>query len=364
MAILFTDGCDHGSFAAIETKWDTVSSGAISGVGSGVFGGGSIAFDGAGTTTTALQRDISTPLANIMGISFWFKITQGDSSTTLVLFQTLDAAGDYNTSPSFGHDGISINCISTTGTLQFRRFGTSGVTASTNVSRSNWHHIEIWTKSADTGGYYEVWVNREKIVDIQNGDTVASGTPLGTIGMRFVRGSASFDYEIDDFVVWDDRDFGRTNDLTTSDQGPLRIDTLRPNAAGTNTNWNLTGAASNYEAVDEATYTSTDYVSATADGTKDTYNMAAPTTSVGTILAAVTNAASRRDNAAARYLDGVCVSSNSTATGGRPEQVPLSTADALLTAQSVFTVEPSATSAWTTATLDTAEFGFQFEETT
>lgn len=141
----------------------------------------------------------------------------------------------------------------------------SAVTATLNTTNV-WRHIGINAYANATTGFISVYV--DGVLRLQftgNTGTAFSGCYVGGRDSLANNGWANYVY-VDDFYV----------DSATGEADvppPLtRFSFLRANGAGTHTDWSVSGAASNYLAVDDTVPNDlTDYVYASAPAVVDSY---------------------------------------------------------------------------------------------
>lgn len=385
MGLVFTDGCDsYNSSPTVQTKWtltnDPSNAGEITTNG-GPFGTNcfsSLGMNSSDYLAISFEgRELATATES-MGASFWLKQVGTDSGFGNFRVLQFFFNGD---GPSAGFsflDAFGIFVDTDTGVISIT--GGDGSNGSTVIGSSpsntfdlyNWQHIEMWFAPRNSGGTAELWHNGVKVIDVTGADTITWGsgttqewTSICIVGVN----SASLGpyWELDDMVFWDSIDDGRDNDMTTGNQGILKIETIRPNGAGSNTDWTAS-AGSNWEAVNEANATDADYVTSGSSGDRDTYAMETITTGIVStdIKAVVSNVLARKDTASFRQVDHICVSSGSTSEANEPSGgVSLTTASTGASiSQAMFTADPATTTAWTTAGIDAIELGFQLEKTT
>jgi hypothetical protein len=182
--------------------------------------------------------------------------------------------------------------------------GTVVATAPSSITAATWQFVEFRCKSHATLGELEVRVD---------GTIVASATSLNTRGtpitqIRVEAHPTSADAFIDDLYVLNTAGAAPHNSFL----GDTRVTVLRPKANGNTNNFTPTGAASNFQAVDDAlndgdaTFVEAGQVFAKED--YDNFNFADLGISPGTIYGVqVVNAAKKTDAGQLRYVDQMVV---------------------------------------------------------
>ncbi|MEK7357520.1 MAG: hypothetical protein AAB250_13795 [Bdellovibrionota bacterium] len=172
--------------------------------------------------------------------------------------------------------GIVLAHSHTTGTLYAATAGGNGVpattlgTASITLSLSTWYYIEVRAKLSSTVGEFEVYVDGVQVLNLTNINSATGGIAsyqVAAIAMHNT-GSGSWSHQIyDDLYILDKT--GATNNTFL---GPISVYSLMPTGAGSVTELTPTGAASNWDAVNDATNdNATTYVATGTTGNKDYY---------------------------------------------------------------------------------------------
>lgn len=154
--------------------------------------------------------------------------------------------------------------------VQVRRGDNAGTileTGATSLPAGGWAYLEFKVTLSDSGltGAYEVRI--DTILEVNNGgatiQTIPTGNPSGADQLRVVNFQ-----RLDDLYILNNA-AGANNFL-----GDTVIEGLQPSGAGAFTDWSVTGAANNWDAVsDNATVpTDNDYVSSDTNGNKDFYD--------------------------------------------------------------------------------------------
>lgn len=182
-------------------------------------------------------------------------------------------------------NNLYIDWFSTDSTLRIRSGSTTlasvAVTAAGINTVDQWYHIGVIYKGG-SDGFITVYVDGVPALTYSGSlQSAINGFYIGGRGTAF-NGWNSYLY-VDDFYV--DVGDGSEGDAPPSS---LRFLWSQANAAGTSANLSVSGAGSNYQAVDEAPPNGdTDYVYASASGVKDSYNTADITVPAGHVVNAV-----------------------------------------------------------------------------
>lgn len=213
------------------------------------------------------------------------------------------------------------------------------------MRQQTWMHFGIHFKAHETDGFCSFYLDSQKILGV-TGNTL--GDPTSCYVGGIANASAGWaEGWFDDFYV------ESTEGEVDSCPPPKRFIFSLPNAVGQDTEWTPVGAASNYQAVDEAPQgNEADYVEAAATNLIDTYNVGAFTLPIHWDIAAVLPQAWARVHEGAGELDlhlydgmyGVGASKTLT--------------DAYATYWDRFTTRPSG-GAWDEGSIDTIQTGYE-----
>jgi len=339
----FCDGFD--SYAAtgdLIKKWDAVGTNWTWQSTAGINGGGSIQNTGAsGNNITKLYRPVHNITSTITTYaSFWIKFTAAPAAN----------APFFYVSNQFGSANIGFG-VTTSGVIGYIASSISTIVASsTQICDNVWHHIEMAGTSSNAG-QGRIWAYVDGVA------TSISNNSCGDNGSGYacyvVFRSTNANMTIDDFIVWDNEGSG----ITTSTMGIRTIETLRPSGAGSSAQFTPTGAASNYDCVDEVNHDSdTTYIASSTAGHKDLYAFGNLTGSPTTVTAAVVNNVAKVGTVAglATIRPRVKVSS-SEVSGTSVDLQSLS----YYNRQEAFLTDPSTIAAWTVSGINSAEFGVE-----
>jgi len=173
-----------------------------------------------------------------------------------------------------------------------------GTTVGAGLDYNVWRYIEIKITIDNSAGVFEVRSNGVVVANLTGIDTQATANAQATgFHLGAGVGQSYCDYYFDDLYVLD------TNGAQCNDfLGDVRIDAVRPNGAGTHTDF-TPSAGANYENVDEEPGPDDDttYNEATTIGDQDSYAMESlPSPAGTTILGVKSQVAARKTDAGTR----------------------------------------------------------------
>jgi len=214
-----------------------------------------------------------------------------------------------------------------------------------NGSYADWQYLEIKLTTINKDIYFE-WRLNEKLMH--------SGTLSGVgaerlAGITVKPNNGSFAMELDDLYVCSGEGT-ENNDFL----GDIQVEALFPNAVGTDTDWSLTGAASNHVATqDNPADGDTSYVSSTTLAEKDVYNFDNLSLASGTVLGTQMVSYSRKEESGNRSMQLV-VSSNATESNSSDFKIDETTYKMYINATET---DPDTAVAWTVSGINAAQFG-------
>lgn len=327
MTLRFVDGFDHYALADVDKKWNKK---------------GGYAEDGivVGRNGNALQLRVSE--------SDNYRIKAFDNQTTWYLgfavrfpnglpngnFWSLCGVGDL--------DRIQVDVrVSSTGTLRLTRDGTVLVDSTQALMASAWNYVELKVVVNGTTGIAEVRVNGT-VWATYTGNTQATANAYANqvyLGCRFYTGGWQLAL-YDDCYICDGA--GTANNTYLGD---VAVKTLLPNGVGGSAQFVATGAATNWQAVSEASFDAdTSYVSSSTVGQTDTYALADLPANVTTVVGLQVTAMARKTDAGPRQL-GAVVRPAATDYAGANKDL----AGSYLAVTTVFEQNPATAAAWTLA---------------
>ncbi|WP_330473837.1 hypothetical protein [Terrabacter sp. C0L_2] len=230
-------------------------------------------------------------------------------------------------------------------TLAVGRAATVLATAAVNEPVDSWVYLEVMVTVADTGGRVVVKVDGATVIDF-TGDTKNAGTATTIDTIRMTTGTGSLPRLFDDLYVCDGTGAAPHNTFL----GPVRVYTLSPTGAGTDTAM-TPSAGANWQCVDEQPYSATDYVTGST-GQRDTYALADLPASPGTIFAVQPTTVAAKTDAGALSLKTAIRSGGTVYTG---TAAALGSTDTSV--RTIRTTNPATSAAWTKANVDALEAG-------
>lgn len=133
-----------------------------------------------------------------------------------------------------------------------------------------WTHFEIKYTANTTTGSIEIRVEGQTVINLSGANTAPANLNIASLTWGWFETPEPGGYSgtlvhLKDFVMWNTQG-AYNNDFL----GSVGVYTLRPNA-DVNTNWDLVGAATRWEALDETTPNDADYISAIASPLPSAY---------------------------------------------------------------------------------------------
>lgn len=329
MSVIFIDGFDHYSSNEIEEKWDVRSTTFNNQINSSTGQNGSDSWRQ--TSGNYIQKNFSNKTQLVFGAWMTFT-TQSTSASTI--FQLLQ-----NASEEFR---INYNG----GRLEVYGDGSIRGIADYHWTEDVEHFIECKVTINEVAGSVEIRADGNTVLSLSSINTGNQAVNQFRLGQQSgILGTLDWD----DFYLFDQS--GSTNNDFL---GPMNIETLLPNASGTNSDWTVLTGPSNYEDVDEDPPDGdTTYVSTNTVGDKDSYNFADLAMTAGTIHTVQINQYAKKTGIGTRTLN-VAVESNATST-------TTGTANSLSGdykfERNTIDEDPDTSSAWSVSGFNAAEFG-------
>ncbi len=225
-------------------------------------------------------------------------------------------------------------------------------TTTNTASISAWHYIECYYYVADSSGRAVVILDGDQGGKVDfTGDTKLSSSTADITALKIaMQGSGSnIQAYFDDIVVNDD-----TGGANNSYPGVIKLEPIRPNAAGDNTGLSRGGtdSGSNYGQVDEVPASITDYVYDTVVDEYDLYNTTTITLPTGaTVKNVVVVAVAQMDSGSGNLA--VMTKNGTTTTTGSTQALGAS----LKTYEQAWNVNPDDSAAWEQADIDALQIG-------
>jgi hypothetical protein len=369
MTFIMCDGCDsYTGVADFEQKGWVVerASGALESSiffrsTAGAFGGGCI---GTNAFDTGFARQVSygfpkTGITDSFYLGFWFNPFGGLSTNRNFVSIGMDGAWDSGLQYSF-----ALETNPSDGSIEAYRAGSISVGSSATgvLATDTWSYILIRLIARNSpNGEYQVWVDDQEIFSATGVDTVASQSNEGVNFFGFAGGNA-VEYRFDDIIAYN----SAAGDNFNAKVKPLRIDTIRPDGAGSASTSTVTGAASNWQAVNGTDPDGTSvYTSFNATG-QDLFTMDdVPTTASrdGTpelTYGVVVNGVQGRDTSLTSQTIRPLVRSGATTGTGTTQATGLAFNGTELQArQELFHQDPNTADVWEYADLNNIELGWE-----
>ncbi len=225
-------------------------------------------------------------------------------------------------------------------------FATFITSATGNFAVNTFYFMEISATIHDTTGTCEIRINGNTIINY-TGDTRNGGG--STIDKVFFTALSGDNLYIDDFYICDDSGSAPHNNFL----GDVRVYTMSPSAAGNSTQFTPSTGA-NYTTVDEIPYSTSDYVTAVAPTTKDTYTMSDLPASAATIFGVQTNVIAKKTDAGAISLKPIVRSGSTDYSGTTTSLSPT-----VATISDLRYQDPATSTAWTAGGVNAMETGME-----
>lgn len=332
MALLYLDGVDHySSNADMDKKWSVRSNG---GTSASQHRTGTQSYDYSSSDGPRMLFPSAQAHATfIVG----FALYTPDYLTT-GFAGWLVFAGDGGAT---SHLVLHINSM---GVMRVLRSSTVLGTTDPVLTYTSWHYIEMKATLHDSTGAVELRVDGTTVLSLSGIDTKNAGTGSVFDCIRFNETGFANNSFSDDFYICNG-DATSPNDFL----GDIAVETIYPSGAG-NTTGLTPSTGANYAAVDEALWSTTDYVSSSVATTKDTYafgNVSTPRS----IVAVQGNYYAQKTDGSRLLVPVVRHSGTDYDSTGIP--LPQSFTDL----RQIWVTNPGTGSAWTDTDLNAAEFG-------
>jgi hypothetical protein len=291
MALLFIDSFDHYQTAELPSKWTSVSAAAL-------FPGGIVAGVGrCGTQAVHLSGIIEKgiPFGSTTGI-LGFAVEMIVQSFNTEVFAT------FGTNSGSGTQVYLVRNLD--GSLQVWRADAApvilGTTAPDVVRLNQYYFIEFKATISNAAGVIEVRVNGVTVLNLTGQNTHSNQCPDLTITKITFVGSTGFQTYTDDVYVLDDTGSAPWNTFL----GDCRVEYLRPDGVGANQSWDLVGAATHWQAVDDNATPDDDtsYIHTATAGAVDTQTYQPTSLPAGSIFGLQVNLYARKTDGGARLV--------------------------------------------------------------
>lgn len=339
MAIFRMDGFDlYGDQAGFDAKW-VINGTPVFSTTSGRFGAGGV---------TINSSDESFAVSNDFGTDF---ITIGAAIKVSSVSGEDKILGLYDTStPTLaGSNDHATVSVAADGSIVLKGDGGSTIATSSPgiIAEDTWYYLEAQLRAVD-GATANVYVN---------GTLAVSGT--GDFSDSAIAFAVFGNTDTVVTIVYDD--VYVSNDATAYDApfGDVKIATLLPNADTVQADWAVTGAASGFDAIDDALGTNGDvdttYISDTTLNNKSEFDMEDLAESPDSIAAIQINTRASKTDAGTieytHYVDSSGTESLGTAVA------PANGTYSLVS--DVFETDPNTAAAWTEAGVNAVKLGVE-----
>lgn len=224
-----------------------------------------------------------------------------------------------------------------------------GTTANPVFTNGNWTWIQVKLVIHDSTGSVEIRdASGNVLLNLTGKDTRDGGTGYcNTITLR--TGSFGTTGAYDDWHIWD-----TTGSICNTWTNDTRVDHIRPDGDGDVVQFTPSSGA-NYSCVDEATYNTSDTVSASVAGYQDLYTCGNITHNPQSIFSVLRTAVAQKDDAGARSLKMLTTRSGTIYAGSA---ITLNNGSYIRLAD-VQETDPSTSAAWTQSGVNAAQFGIE-----
>lgn len=339
MTLLAIEGFDHYlDYAGVNASDVWSLSGTTCTLPAGRFGGQCLQF-----TDATNDLDFAQPTntnEGIIGFAFrrmWSLDSSAGNDSNVVIY---DSNGNINLSLYLQHTGL-IYVIRNAGAGD----AFMGQSMELAYGLDKWAYVEFKFKVLNTGGYIEVRINGQEVINETGLDTAYSQENWKTVkfnGSNQVR-------QIDDIYIADD-----STGTVTDFLGDVRVETLYPSAESSIA-WTPSTGTDNSTLVDDPR-NDTEYVTAASNGLEDLYDFDNLDTDTDSVYGVSITAVAKKDDSGTRTL-GLRSSSGSnqqTSPDKGLNENALSYHSELLTES-----DSGGSTIWTPALVNAAKFGMK-----
>lgn len=235
--------------------------------------------------------------------------------------------------------------LDASGMFRCRRAASTSIASSDKtiqkVMGARYHHIEFEIYIHDTAGTVKMWIDGVQVMNGSSLDTANSATlSVGRFAWRATTALDTYHY-IDDVWITDGTSYG-----------DCRFEQLLPTGDDTVALTPSTGST-NYGVVDEAVVNTSDYVSGTTAGDKDTYTLADLPSTLDEVMTAMVVA----------YANNITPAGTSRAflvSGATTDNTPAITNTTTFSRiQEIHDVDPDTAAAWTVSGINACKVGVE-----
>ncbi len=339
MALIFFDGFDAADFNLGKyNSWgasNDIAPSTMTRFGTGL----SLGTIAAATGNSAAVRKDFPPVAKVIIGYATFADRFTDSSTIAAFY------GDTGT---LAH--LSMRFL-TSGSIQLWRGGTIVATSPSGVIRINaWHYIEVSATINDTTGNIVVRVDGTQVLTF-TGDTKNAGVASTIDRVDVYNGTTGANgWLMDDFYICDDTGAAPWNTFL----GDVRVQTVKPNGAGSSTQLTPVGSGSNWQNVDEIPASAADYNYSTTPGHRDLYTMEDVGIGTVTVFGVQVTAFANKTDTTTRQVKPL-LKSGATVYPGAAKTLSVTPGPVT----TLFQTNPATSAQWTPAEVNAIEAGVE-----
>jgi hypothetical protein len=214
------------------------------------------------------------------------------------------------------------------------------------IAAYHWYYAEMKAYCAPSGGYVIVRLNGVEILNVSGINTAYSSSNPNT---EIVKILGHDQFYFDDWYICDNSGM-KNNDFL----GDIKVLSYTPTRDGSRIDFTPVGAASNYQAVNEALQNSdTNYVTQSGIGMYDLYGFTAPSIS-GSLLGIQQTVTARKDDSGTRFIKLIGSYGSNNA-----ESSSISLLDNYRTYFNIYESRLGTNEDWSFNDLNSAEFGFK-----
>jgi hypothetical protein len=344
MSLRFIDSFDHYSTAAVmAAKWSTIIPNVYPLIEAGEGRCGSNALHMGPSAIASVTKGPGWTTATVI-VGFALRVVT-QTSPSIIKFCYLANNTDDQLGLARGSDGslVVLRMDNATGVV----LGTSAVDV---VRTGEYYYIEFKATIDPAAGAYEVRVNGVNVLSAAGVDTESTPAGAGVTQFRFAS-HLGIDNYFEDVYALDSAGGAPQNDFF----GDSKVEYLQPDGVGANQAWDLVGAATHWQAVDDgdAPDGDTSYIHTATVGLTDTEAYAPTGLPTGTIFGVQVMLYARKTDSGLRSIAPIVRHAGADFAG---TNVNPSFASYNYLMQ-LYETNPGTAAAWTIADVNAAEFG-------
>jgi hypothetical protein len=293
MALLFIDSFDHYQTAQLASKWTNTTQGLGSGIVPGAGRCGSQALVMGGSGLGIVEKGIAFPgVTGIVGFAYKETIQLFNSMPIVFLGSALGAGAHVYLTRNL--DGSLSATRNDAGPVVL------GTTAPDLIRENVYYFIEYKLTVDAAAGVVVVRINGNVVLNLTAQNTKSNLVVGSTLTSMGFYSGASYSAYFDDLYVSDDTGAAPWNDFL----GDVRVEYLRPDGPGAHQDWDLVGALTHWQAVDDGAAPDDDvsYIHTSTAGLQDTETYLPTGLPNGTIYGLQVNLYSRKTDSGPRQV--------------------------------------------------------------